>query len=54
MKGKRLTEDDDIEDEDNKTDHSSTGAVLPAVSVAFSRDWGSGDKGEHEELEQHS
>lgn len=48
-----LTEDNDVEDQDNKTDDSSTGTVLPAVSVALSRDWGGRDKREHEELEQH-
>jgi len=50
----RLTEDDDIEDQDNETDNSSTSAVLPCVAVvAFSYDWGGRDEGEHEELEEH-
>jgi hypothetical protein len=48
-----LTKDYNVENQDDKSDDTATSAVLPGVSVTLSGDWGGGDKGEEEELDEH-
>ena len=54
INNERLTEDNDIQNQYNETNNSTTSAILPCVAVvAFSHDWGGCDEREHEELEEH-
>lgn len=48
-----LTEDDDVENQDDETNDTATCAVLPYISVAGCVDRGGGNEGEEEELDEH-
>jgi hypothetical protein len=54
----RLTEDNDIKDENNETDDSTSSTKLPSIAMALSRDLvnnrGSHSKADKEELEKHA
>lgn len=52
-----LTEDEDIEDQDNETNDSTTGSILPCITVAGGReglvdDGGGVGEGSQAELEE--
>jgi hypothetical protein len=49
----KRTEDNDIENEDDKTHNPAASAIAPCVAVGFDRDRSRHGEGEHRELNEH-